>query len=68
VAGDFRTQCQAPPAATLQFPDGKEVTRPSRQAGINVHDARRAGYKMVGDKSPTAHIADKGKPMTVPAK
>ena len=57
--------------ATLQFPDGKEVSRPSGQAGINVRDVPHAGYKVVGDKPLkllTVHIVDKGKPMTVPAK
>ena len=57
--------------ATLQFPDGKEVSRPTGQAGINVRDVPHAGYKVVGDKPLkllTVHIVDKGKPMTVPAK
>jgi len=57
--------------ATLQFPDGKEISRPSGQAGINVRDVPHAGYKVVGDKPLkllTVHIVDKGKPMTVPAK
>jgi quercetin dioxygenase-like cupin family protein len=57
--------------ATLQFPDGKEVSRPSGEAGINVGDVPHAGYKVVGDKPLkllTVHIVDKGKPTTVPAK
>jgi quercetin dioxygenase-like cupin family protein len=57
--------------ATLQFPDGKELSRPPGQAGINVRDVPHAGYKVVGDKPLrllTVHIVDKGKPMTVPAK
>jgi quercetin dioxygenase-like cupin family protein len=57
--------------ATLQFPDGKEVSRPSGEAGINVRDVPHAGYKVVGDKPLkllTVHIVDKGKPTTVPAK
>jgi len=57
--------------ATLQFPDGKEVSRPTGQAGVNVRDVPHAGYKAVGDKPLkllTVHIVDKGKPMTVPAK
>jgi quercetin dioxygenase-like cupin family protein len=56
--------------ATLQFPDGKEVTRPAGQAGVNVRDVPHAGYKVIGDKTLkllTVHIVDKGKPMTVPA-
>lgn len=56
--------------ATLQMPDGKEVTRPAGQAGVNVRDVPHAGYKVIGDKTLkllTAHIVDKGKPMTVPA-
>lgn len=56
--------------AILQFPDGKEVSRPGGQAGINVRDVPHAGYKVVGDKPLkllTVHIVDKGKPMTVPA-
>jgi quercetin dioxygenase-like cupin family protein len=57
--------------ATLKFPDGKEVSRPTGQAGINVRDVPHAGYTVVGDKPLkllTVHIVDKGKPMTVPAK
>ena len=57
--------------ATLQWPDGKEVSRPTGEAGINVRDVPHAGYKVVGDKPLkllTVHIVDKGKPMTVPAK
>jgi quercetin dioxygenase-like cupin family protein len=57
--------------ATLQFPDGKNVSRPTGEAGINVRDVPHAGYKVVGDKPLkllTVHIVDKGKPMTVPAK
>jgi quercetin dioxygenase-like cupin family protein len=57
--------------ATLQFPDGKEISRPAGQAGINVRDVPHAGYTVVGDKPLrllTVHIVDKGKPMTVPAK
>jgi quercetin dioxygenase-like cupin family protein len=57
--------------ATLQWPDGKEVSRPAGEAGINVRDVPHAGYKVVGDKPLkllTVHIVDKGKPMTVPAK
>jgi len=56
--------------ATLQFPDGREVTRPAGEAGVNVRDVPHAGYKVVGDKVLkllTVHIVDKGKPMTVPA-
>jgi quercetin dioxygenase-like cupin family protein len=56
--------------ATLQFPDGKEISRPAGQAGINVRDIPHAGYKVVGDKTLkllTVHIVDKDKPMTVPA-
>lgn len=56
--------------ATLQFPDGKEVSRPAGQAGVNVRDVPHAGYKVIGDKTLkllTVHIVDKGKPMTVPA-
>jgi len=56
--------------ATLQFPDGKEVTRPAGEAGVNIRDVPHAGYKVVGDKTLkllTVHIVDKGKPMTVPA-
>jgi quercetin dioxygenase-like cupin family protein len=57
--------------ATLQFPDGREVSRPAGEAGVNVRDIPHAGYKVVGDKTLkllTVHIVDKGKPMTVPAK
>ena len=57
--------------ATLQWPDGKEVSRPTGEAGINVRDVPHAGYNVVGDKPLkllTVHIVDKGKPMTVPAK
>jgi quercetin dioxygenase-like cupin family protein len=57
--------------ATLQMPDGTQVTRPAGQAGVNVRDVPHAGYKVVGDKPLkllTVHIVDKGKPMTVPAK
>ena len=57
--------------ATLQWPDGKEVSRPTGEAGINVRDVPHAGYKVVGDKPLkllTVHIVDKGKPMTVPAR
>lgn len=57
--------------ATLQFPDGREVSRPAGEAGVNVRDVPHAGYKVVGDKPLkllTVHIVDKGKPMTVPAK
>ncbi len=56
--------------ATLQTPDGKEVTRPAGQAGVNVRDVPHAGYKVIGDKTLkrlTVHIVDKSKPMTVPA-
>lgn len=56
--------------ATLQFPDGREVSRPAGEAGVNVRDVPHAGYKVVGDKPLkllTVHIVDKGKPMTVPA-
>ena len=56
--------------ATLQMPDGKEIARPSGQAGVNVRDVPHAGYKVVGDKPLkilSVHIVDKGKPMTVPA-
>lgn len=55
--------------ATLQFPDGREVSRPAGEAGVNVRDVPHAGYKVVGDKPLkllTVHIVDKGKPMTVP--
>jgi quercetin dioxygenase-like cupin family protein len=57
--------------ATLQFPDGREVSRPAGEAGVNVRDIPHAGYKVVGDKTLkllTVHIVDKGKPMTVLAK
>jgi quercetin dioxygenase-like cupin family protein len=57
--------------ATLQFPDGREVSRPAGEAGINVRDVPHAGYKVVGDKPLkllTVHIVDKGKPVAVPAK
>ena len=57
--------------ASLQWPDGKEVSRPTGEAGINVRDVPHAGYKVVGDKPLkllTVHIVDKGKPMTVPAR
>ena len=57
--------------ASLQWPDGKEVSRPTGEAGINVRDVPHAGYKVVGDKPLkllTVHIVDKGKPMRVPAK
>jgi quercetin dioxygenase-like cupin family protein len=57
--------------ATLRWPDGKEVLRPTGEAGIIVRDVPHAGYKVVGDKPLkllTVHIVDKGKPMTVPAK
>jgi quercetin dioxygenase-like cupin family protein len=56
--------------ATLQFPDGREVSRPAGEAGVNVRDIPHAGYKVIGDKPLkllTVHIVDKGKPMTVPA-
>lgn len=56
--------------ATLQYPDGREVSRPAGQAGVNIRDIPHAGYKVVGDKTLkllTVHIVDKGKPMTVPA-
>jgi quercetin dioxygenase-like cupin family protein len=56
--------------ATLQYPDGRQVTRPAGEAGVNVRDVAHAGYKVVGDKPLkllTVHIVDKGKPMTVPA-
>jgi quercetin dioxygenase-like cupin family protein len=56
--------------ATLQYPDGHEVTRPAGEAGVNIRDIPHAGYKVVGDKPLkllTVHIVDKGKPMTVPA-
>ncbi len=56
--------------ATLQFPDGREMSRPAGEAGVNVRDIPHAGYKVVGDKPLkllTVHIVDKGKPMTVPA-
>ena len=56
--------------ATLQFPDGREVSRPAGEAGVNIRDMPHAGYKVVGDKPLkllTVHIVDKGKPMTVPA-
>ncbi len=56
--------------ATLQFPDGREVSRPAGEAGVNVLDVPHAGYKVVGDKPLrllTVHFVDKGKPMTVPA-
>ena len=56
--------------ATLQFPDGREVSRPAGEAGVNIRDVPHAGYKVVGDKPLkllTVHIVDKGKPMTVPA-
>ena len=56
--------------ATLQFPDGREVSRSAGEAGVNVRDVPHAGYKVVGDKPLkllTVHIVDKGKPMTVPA-
>src|SRR6516225_11388740 len=52
--------------ATLQWPDGKEVSRPTGEAGINVRGVPHAGYKVVGDtplKLLTVHIVDKGKPM-----
>jgi quercetin dioxygenase-like cupin family protein len=57
--------------AILQFPDGREISRPAGEAGINVRDVPHAGYKVVGDtplKLLTVHIVDKGKPMVVPAK
>jgi quercetin dioxygenase-like cupin family protein len=56
--------------ATLQYPDGREVSRPAGEAGVNIRDVAHAGYKVVGDKPLkllTVHIVDKGKPMTVPA-
>ncbi len=56
--------------ATLQYPDGRQVSRPAGEAGVNVRDVAHAGYKVVGDKPLkllTVHIVDKGKPMTVPA-
>jgi quercetin dioxygenase-like cupin family protein len=57
--------------AILRFPDGREISRPAGEAGINVRDVPHAGYKVVGDtplKLLTVHIVDKGKPMVVPAK
>ena len=56
--------------ATLRFPDGREVSRPAGEAGVNVRDVLHAGHKVVGDKPLkllTVHIVDKGKPMTVPS-
>jgi quercetin dioxygenase-like cupin family protein len=49
--------------ATLQFPDGSEVSRPAGEAGVNVRDIPHAGYKVVGDRPLrllTVHIVDKG--------
>jgi quercetin dioxygenase-like cupin family protein len=57
--------------ASLKFSDGREVSRPTGEAGVNVRDVPHAGYTVVGDKPLkllTVHIVDKGKPMTVPAK
>lgn len=57
--------------ATLQYPDGREVSRPAGEAGVNVRDIPHAGYKVIGDKTLkllTVHIVDKDKPMTVPVK
>jgi hypothetical protein len=64
-----RDNGKAASGATLQFPDGREVSRPAGESGVNVRDIPHAGYKVVGDKPlklPTVHIVDKGKPMTVP--
>ena len=56
--------------ATLQTPDGKEISLPSGATVINVRDVPHAGIKVVGDKPLkmlTVHIIDKGKPFSEPA-
>jgi quercetin dioxygenase-like cupin family protein len=52
--------------ATIEFPDGKQITLKAGSAGITVRDVAHAGFKIVGDKALkllTVHIADKGKPL-----
>ncbi|MGO9357471.1 MAG: cupin domain-containing protein [Xanthobacteraceae bacterium] len=52
--------------ATVEFPDGKQLTFPTGRAIVNARDVPHAGFKVVGDKSLkllTVHIVDKGKPL-----
>jgi quercetin dioxygenase-like cupin family protein len=52
--------------ATIELPDGKQVTLPTGSVGITVRDVAHAGVKVVGDKPLrllTVHIVDKGKPL-----
>jgi quercetin dioxygenase-like cupin family protein len=52
--------------ATIELPDGKQITLKAGSADINVRDVAHAGFKIVGDKALkllTVHIVDKGKPL-----
>jgi mannose-6-phosphate isomerase-like protein (cupin superfamily) len=52
--------------ATIETPDGKEVSIPSGTAGINRRDMPHGAFKVVGDKPLkfiTVHIVDKGAPL-----
>lgn len=50
--------------ATVELPDGKQITLATGSANINVRDVPHAGFKVVGDKTlklMTVHVVDKGK-------
>jgi quercetin dioxygenase-like cupin family protein len=52
--------------ATVETPDGKQITLQSGSGGINLRNVAHAGFKVVGDKPlklVTVHIVDKGKPL-----
>jgi quercetin dioxygenase-like cupin family protein len=52
--------------ATVETPDGKQITLQTGSGGINLRNVAHAGFKVVGDKTlklVTVHIVDKGKPI-----
>jgi len=52
--------------ATVETPDGKQITLQTGSGGINLRNVAHAGFKVVGDKTlklVTVHIVDKGKPL-----
>jgi quercetin dioxygenase-like cupin family protein len=52
--------------ASVESPDGKQLTLAPGTAAINVRDVPHGAFKVTGDKALkllTVHIVDKGKPM-----
>ena len=52
--------------ATVETPEGKQITLATGRGSMNLRDVPHAGFKVVGDKSlklVTVHVVDKGRPL-----